>query len=131
MTETLLALTTDLVPPKKFTVNGDEYQLLSIDHLSSDQEATAAALFARYEFLGQTLAGTPNSTKGTGVALQMQDTRRRILGLFSNLPKEIIAKLPLSQQAALLEAVESEYERGTQEAGSAEAGSGSDDDFAE
>ena len=47
----LLALTTDVEPAKKFTVDGDEFLLYGLNHLSKKDETEALALFARHSIL--------------------------------------------------------------------------------
>lgn len=109
MTE-LLSLTTVLKPPKKFLVDGDEYELLGVDHLSADDEADVMALFSRYGILQSDLEVQSEVRKGAETAKKMKATRLTILTKLTTLPLEVAKKLPLTQQVLLLEAVQAEVE---------------------
>jgi hypothetical protein len=108
MTDFSLALTTALKPTKKFTVDGDEFEMLGIDHLSPDDEADTVALFARLQILQGDLEVQANVTKGATIAKAMKATRETILTKLTTMPRPVASKLPLSQQVLLLEALEAE-----------------------
>ncbi len=105
-----LALSTQVAPAKKFTVDGQEYQILVVDHLSVNDEAEVTALFSRFQWLLMELEQTPNLTKGKALAEGLRRTRLQIIGKLTDLPKNVREALPLGQQALLLEAIEAEIQ---------------------
>jgi hypothetical protein len=105
---TLLALSTQVKPAKKFTVDGEEFQLLGTDHLSPSDEATAIALFSRHTLLAQELELTVNVVKGKAVAERLRNTRIQILCKLTDMPQEVADKLPTPEQVKLLEALQDE-----------------------
>jgi hypothetical protein len=109
-TEFSFALKTALKPTKKFTVDGEPYDMLGVDHLSTDEEAETVALFARYGVLQAELEMEKNTSKGKAIALQMKATRITLLSKLTTVPKDVAALLPLTQQVKLLEAIQSEVE---------------------
>jgi hypothetical protein len=103
-----LALTTEIAPAKLFTVDGAEYKLLGIDHLSAEDEAGAMALFARHSLLAQEIELTANTKRGAELALKLKSCRIRILCKLTTLPEEVATKLPVGAQVKLLEAIQVE-----------------------
>jgi hypothetical protein len=108
MSETMLALSTAVKPAKKFTVDGAEYEMWSMDHLSKADEAMVMALFARHALIGQELEMSPNVAKGSATAERLRTCRLQLLTKLTNLPREVADKLPISAQAQLLDALEDE-----------------------
>lgn len=115
--EFALQLSTTLKPPTKFTVDGQSYDLLGIDHLSPEQEAEAMALFARLGIVTDELNAESNVQKGTKKAAEVRATRVAIFTKLTTLPKEVASKLPLSAQVALLERVQEEMTETVEETG--------------
>lgn len=103
-----LALTTEIAPAKKFTLDGEVYELLGIDHLSAEDEALAMALFARHGLLAQEIELTANTKRGAELALKLKSCRVRILCKLTTLPEEVAMKLPIQAQVKLLEAIQVE-----------------------
>lgn len=106
MTDFTLDLITAIAPAKKFTVDGEQYDLLGIDHLDDNTEAEVMALFARYGVLTTELDLTANVVKGKELAQRVKTTRLDILAKLTTSPKAILAKLPLTEQVRLLGAIE-------------------------
>jgi hypothetical protein len=106
----MLNLTTVLKPTVKFTVDGQEFDILGVDHLSPDEEAEVMALFSRYGLKQSELEVQPNVSKGKATALEMKATRLTLLTKLTTLPPDIASKLPLTQQVRLLEAIQEEVE---------------------
>ena len=106
--EILFALSTHVVAPKKFTVDGEEFNLLSLDHLSKEEEAMVMALFARHALLGQELELSPNAKRGAEVAERLRNCRLQLLTRLTTMSKSVAESLPLSEQARLLSALEEE-----------------------
>lgn len=113
----VLALTTKVAEPKKFTLDDEEYEMLGMDHLTKSDEAHAVALFSRYMILVQELNVTDNVQKGRAIAESIADCRVAIICKLTTLPKEIAVKLPTPQQALLLEALQAEVEEADASAG--------------
>ena len=109
MTE-MLSLTTALKPTTKFQVDGAQYEILGVDHLSPDDEAEVMALVARYGVLQSELEVQANVSKGKATALQLKSTRLTLLTKLTTLTQQVAARLPLTQQVRLLEAIQAEVE---------------------
>lgn len=118
MSEIALALSTEVAPAKKFTIDGEEYELLGTDHLSPSAEAEAMALFARHGVLQRDLDITPNVSKGKEIAERLRKCRILILSKLTTVPTETAEKLPLGAQVALLEAIQEQMEIATDDDGS-------------
>lgn len=112
MSDSMLALSTQVKPAKKFTVDGEEYQLLGLEHISKEGEAEALALLSRHSLLMIELENTANVTKGKVVAERLRECRLRVIRALTDLPKETAETLPLHAQAQLLEAVVAEMSYG-------------------
>ena len=108
MSDVVLALSTRVVPGKKFTVDGTEYQMLNMDHLSPEGEAKVMALFARHSNISQELELTSKVEHGEATAKRLRRCRMAILANLTDMPPDEIAKLPLGEQARLLEAIEAD-----------------------
>lgn len=102
------ALTSKVEPPKKFTLDGDEFELLGVNHLTPDQEATAMALFARHGILSDEVDSTKNVLRGEELAKTLRATRLKIIHLLTTIPESRV--VPMHVQVKLLEAVRSEME---------------------
>jgi hypothetical protein len=110
MAKPLLSLSTALKDTIKFSVDGVGYEILGVDHLTPDDEAEVMALFARYGNIQMELDGEKNVSKGIPKALELRGTRLRLLVKMTTMPAEVAAKLPLTQQVQLLEAIQEEGE---------------------
>ncbi len=105
---TTLALSTRIKPARKFLVDGVEYEMWSMDHLSKEDEAMVMALFARHSIIGQELEMSPNVNAGVKSAQQLRTCRMSLLTKLTSLTHDVAAKLPIGQQALLLDALEEE-----------------------
>jgi hypothetical protein len=108
----VLELSTRVAPPKKFTVDGEEYSLLGVDHLSKEGETEAMALLARHSILMNQLAVTGNTDKGKLIAGRIRDCRLKVICKLTTLPAEVAGELPVSAQADLLETIIQEMDEG-------------------
>lgn len=106
MSASLLNLSTRIKEPAKFTVDGREYQILGIDHLSPTEESQVMALFARHAILTDELSMSRVTAKGERIALQMKEAREALLGKLTDLDSATIKKLAVSKQIKLLEVIE-------------------------
>ena len=107
-----VSLTTAIKPAALFLVDGQEYEMLGPEHLSPEEDAEVMALFARHALLLSELEMTRNLQKGTAVAEAVRKGRFAIIGKLTNMPRDLIERLPLPQQAKLMEAIRAEMEFG-------------------
>lgn len=126
MSEISLELTTTIAPAAKFTVDGDEYLLLGVDHLTPEQENKVMALFARHALLLAEQEGTSHLGKGEQIAARVRSCRLDLIATLTNLPKDIAGRLPLTQQAKLMERLQEEMNKEDDEAPAPEAGGGAE-----
>lgn len=121
-----LSLSTSVRPAQKFTVDGNEYELYDMDHLTPEQESEVLALFARFANIAAELDATSNVLKGRELADRLRATRVSIIVVMTNVPKGTVEQLPLSQQALLVEAMQNDMEE-EQGADGAKPGAGDGD----
>lgn len=126
-----LALTTKLAPTQKFTVDGQEFEILGLDHLSKDDEATVVALFARHNVLAFELENTSDIARGENLAKRTRKTRVQLLTKLTTMPQELVEALPLPAQVKLLQALQADLNEETgvedEDDEAPDAGDGSDD----
>lgn len=103
---TSLALTTKLAPTTKFTVDGEEFEILGLDHLSKDDEATVVALFARHNVLAFELDNCSDVARGENLAKRVRKTRILLITKLTTVPQETAEALPLPAQVQLLGAIQ-------------------------
>jgi len=106
----LLELSTAVVEPDVFTVDGEEYQLLGLNHLSDQDEVTVMAMYARYAKMADVLTEAPNQKKAEEVAKVMRKQRLGLLAKMTTCPVDILGKLPIKSQIALMNAIGEEME---------------------
>lgn len=110
MSNPILELSTIVAPPKEFTVNGDVFRMLGINHLSPADEATAIALFSRHTILQIEVEATKNVQTGAQKAALLRTCRLQILCKLTDMPMSLAEQLPVDQQVKLLEALQREIE---------------------
>jgi len=115
MTDYVRELSTKVEPASKFTVDGEEYELHTFEHLSPEEEAEVTALFARHAKLSELLNEAPNVKKGKEIASRLRGSRIALLSKLTTCPEDVIEKLPMSGQAQLFEAVQEEVGDATDE----------------
>lgn len=108
MSDILLELSTHIREPKKFTVDGREYQLLGLDHLGQADEVNVMALFARHSILAAELADSREVKTGERIATRLKETRLTLLTKLTDCPIDVVRKLPITSQVRLLETLERE-----------------------
>lgn len=101
-----LSLSTIVKPAEKFTVDGEEFELLGMEHLSDSDEAEVIALYSRHTLLAIDLESTSAVAKGMVIAERLKATRLAILCKLTTMPKEIAIKLPDREQVRLLTALQ-------------------------
>lgn len=103
MSEIALEITTTVKPAKKMKLDGEEYQLLGLDHLSPADENRVMALFSRHSLLLAEQEATANVDKGTATAARVRSTRMDIICALTDIPKDVAETIPLGGQVKLLE----------------------------
>lgn len=111
-TDHLLVLSTRVAPTQKFLVDGEEYELLGMDHLSEDDEALVMARFSKYQQTADNLSIESDLRKGQALASSLKKQRTAIIAQLTTLPKEIAAKLPTKPAVKIIEAVQTVLEEG-------------------
>lgn len=101
-----LSITTKLAPTKPFLLDGDEYELKTLDHLSPDEEARVVALLSKHTQLGMALTQEPNQDRLEQIAKNQKKARITILAMLTTVPKEILEGLPSGAQVQILNALE-------------------------
>ena len=106
----LIALSTRLRPTKQFTVDGEPYELLTLHHIGKAEEARVQAYFARFSVLARKLSLANSDKEAEAFAERLRSTRIRILTALTTMPETLADRLPLPEQARLLEVVQRVYE---------------------
>jgi hypothetical protein len=101
-----LELSTAVKPPKKFLVDGTEYQLLGLEHLSAETENEVMALFARHAIVAGELETCSSVVKGAEMAGRMKRIQTILIGKLTTLPDDVIKILPMSASAKIFEQVQ-------------------------
>lgn len=114
----LLELSTQVDEASMFTVDGEEYKLLSFDHLSDAEEAEVMGMFQRMQVKSEDFDRAKNEQAAANIATQLKTLRTRILTAMSTMPEEISASLPPSAAGQIIRALRDEID----------ANSGSDGD---
>lgn len=109
MSDHILSLSTQVEPAKKFEIDDDEYDLLGVEHLSPEQEATVTARFVRFSQIARAMDRTTNERQQEKLAAQLRERRIDLITLLTTVPREVAEKLPPSAQMQLFRAVSSEH----------------------
>jgi hypothetical protein len=104
----ILSLSTRVLPTRKFKVDGEEYEILSLDHLSRDDEALVHARFSRYGQTATDLSIERDLQKGTQLALSLRKQRAAILAQLTTMDRALADKLPTNDSVKLIEAIQEE-----------------------
>lgn len=106
MTDYQLELSTRVAPPKKFLVDGVEYELLGIDNLSADDEAECMARFSRYGQTSNALSIAEDLVQGKRLATSLRKQRTALLTKLTSLPKDVADRLPGPEAVKLITAAQ-------------------------
>lgn len=104
----LMALSSAVEEPKKFLLDGVEYQLFSTDHISPQDEAYVMALLSRHNILTRQLATERNVARGKHIAEEQRKARIEVIARLTSVPRSQATTLPISVQVKLLEAISDE-----------------------
>lgn len=115
MTDHILSLSTEVEPAQKFEIDGTEYDLLGVEHLSPEQEASATAKFTRFMQIARTLDRTTNERQATNLAKQLRERRIELITLVTTVPKDVAESLPIRGQLQLFQAVSTSLNGGEPE----------------
>lgn len=104
----MLTLSLTVSPPLRFRVVDEEtneesfFELYSSDHFSRTDEAKLTTLFHRHSRAAQWLDRTQNQRDMESAALKLQTIRHALLSFITNMDMVMVARLPISQQARLI-----------------------------
>src|SRR5688572_27618701 len=116
-----IALSTEILPAKKIKVDGEEYELLSFDHISPETEAQVTALFARFQRTYQLMAGSPKDDKAVKLAKQLRRYRELLIAKMTTIPLSKVKQYHPGVQGKLLEAIEEETGEADEDSSDTEA----------
>jgi hypothetical protein len=108
VTDSLFDLTTEVEPAQTFTVDGDEYKLLGMQHLSPDQEAKATAVFTRFQQLVRRLDRSGSDSDAERISKQLRTRRLELITMMTTIPMDVAEKLPVTAQVKLFQAIQAE-----------------------
>ena len=106
--EYVLELSTQVVPGKQFTVDGEVYDLVNADWLSEDDEARIMGKFAVHFQIIRKLDRARNDAEARKLAKDLRRSRVELITELTTLPKDTVEKLPLTAQSSIIEAVQEE-----------------------
>jgi hypothetical protein len=106
MSDIVVSISTQVKPAKRMLLDGEEFHILGPDHLSPEDESIIMALFARHELLQRELANEPKETRGKAIADRIRECQERLFSKLTDIPRDRIAALKLTQKAELMEAIE-------------------------
>ena len=105
----VLDLSQEVTPPKKLIrIAGEDYELLSYDNLSPNQEAAVTATFARFMRAFEKLGTAKNDKIAAEVALRLQYYREKLIGLMTTIPQQVYQPLGPALQGKILSAIQEE-----------------------
>lgn len=106
----LMELSTQVAPAAMFTVDGDEYHLRTLDHMSAAEEAEVTGLFQRFSKSFENLQEQTDAAKAERIAGSLRKQRIHLLTKITDMPESVAASLPASAQGKLLETLQEELE---------------------
>jgi hypothetical protein len=96
-------LATILAEPEFFTVDGEEYRLLGLDHISTEEEARVIGLFGRYNWLTKQYEAVTEDKEGAKIGALLIAQRIKILTAMTDMPTDVAKRLPPTAQLKLVE----------------------------
>lgn len=115
----VLDLTTQVAPTKKFTIDGEEYDLLTLEHLSPEKESLVTATFARFQRIYNRLERASNDGSAIKEASKLRHCRETLILAMTSAPADVVSELGPTAQGKILDAIQTEIVL---------AGGGADDD---
>lgn len=110
----ILEITTEEVPAKLFTIDGEEFELYSLDHLSPEQESSVTATYARSQRIVERLASAKNDQIAEKEAAKLRPLRVKLIGLMTSVPRDRANELHPRAQGKIMDAISEEI-RGEEE----------------
>lgn len=104
-----LSLSTQVEPPKTFEIDGVQYELRGIVHLTPDEEADVTASFTRFQQQANRLERAGNDREAKTIAAHLRDRRLKLIGKVTSVPQDVIESLPFPAQIQLFNAVAEEF----------------------
>ncbi len=111
MSDHILELSTEVEPPKKFTIDDEEYVLKGFEHLSDTEEAKATAAFTRFAQILGRLERAKDDKTAERLATVLRARRIELITLLTNVPKDVAEQLPLGAQSQLFRQIQKETGR--------------------
>lgn len=109
MTSTsILDLSTKVAPTKKFTIDGEEYDLLTLENLSPEKEAHVTATFARFQRVYKRLENAKSDPAAEKEAIKLRTYRETLILTMTTAPADIVRELSPAAQGKLLDAIQTE-----------------------
>lgn len=106
--DVVLDISSDAVPTKKIRIDELTYELYSYEHLSADQEAAVTACFSQFQNTYLALDRAKNEQVAIKIAKKVREHRMRLIGLMTNVPREVYAPLTAAKQGKILRAIQDE-----------------------
>lgn len=104
----LLTLSTQFDEPATVEIDDVEYKIYGQGHMGKEQEINLMTLFKRHERASSAFENANDDRKTKEAATTMRGIRVSIITEFSEIPEEVVEKLPLHAQAQLLDIVAKE-----------------------
>lgn len=104
----ILELTTEVLPAKKILLDGEEYELLGLDHLSPEDEASVTATFARFQKVYDRLTKAKNESAATAEAMKLGGLREKLILKTTTIPRDKLKALSPGAQGKILKVVQEE-----------------------
>jgi hypothetical protein len=108
--KSVLDLSTKVSPTKKFTVDGEEYEIYSLEHLNAEDEAKITAIAARHDNVQRQVTTAANERQAQTAAAQLRELRTKMIVQVTTLPQDIAANLNLAAQIQLVELIQEEMD---------------------
>jgi hypothetical protein len=100
----IISLSTAAIPGIPVEIDGDTYEIRAADSLSTEEEVQLRTMNARERRLQETVEQTPAEQTSTLDTLneKLQDIRIEMIVMMSNVPRTLVAKLPVTAQFKLV-----------------------------
>lgn len=108
-TDAALTIATDLEPTKKIKLDGTDYELLTVNHLSPQQEAAVTATFSRFQRIFEQLEVAKNDPVAEKLAADLQQYRAKLIGLMTTIPSSVVRGLRPGVQSEIVKAIRKEW----------------------
>lgn len=100
----ILSLSTEAAPGIPVEIDGELYEIRSIESFSTADEIQLRTLYTRERRLQELLEQTPadQETRIQELSEKLADVRIKLIELMTNIPRSVIEKLPVPAQLRLV-----------------------------